>query len=268
MEKSKIWRNELFSGVELLAAKYTKFEFTKHWHDELAIGVIEDGAEGLFYRGRNIVIPKKHIVAINPSEVHTGFSGSPMGWQYRMFYFDLKTLSEQFSTRDWPINPVIETAKIDDAPLFELLIQLHRSLEEASFEITRESLLVVAIEQLLTRHGSTPVEKHTQVCTKTSYLARDFIHDNFMASPSLSELEQIANCSKFQLIKSFKSIFGVTPHQYLILIKVKHAKTLLAQGESCIDTALACGFYDQSHFNRNFKKAFGISPSNFQTLRL
>jgi hypothetical protein len=47
LEISKIWTNDAFSGVELLSASYTKFEFSKHWRDELAIGIIEEGAEGL-----------------------------------------------------------------------------------------------------------------------------------------------------------------------------------------------------------------------------
>ena len=263
MEKSKIWTNETFKGVELLSASYTKFEFTKHWHEELAIGVIEEGAEGLYYRGKNLVIPKRHIVAINPSEVHTGFAGSPSGWRYRMFYFNLEELNNQFANRDIPIDPIIDSPMIYDEYLFQVLLQLHVSLENPSFELTKESLFTLAIENLFKQYGTAKKEKTNNVCTRSSYLARDFIQDNFEFNPSLPELEIISNCSKFQLIKSFKAIFGITPHQYLLLIKVKHAKSLLSKGFSCVDTSLACGFYDQSHFTRNFKKAFGISPSNY-----
>ncbi len=267
MEKSKIWRNDTFSGVELLSARYTKFEFSKHWHDELAIGMIEDGAEGLLYRGKNLVIPKKHIVAINPSEVHTGFSGAPNGWQYRMFYFNLNELASQFSHRGLPIDPIIDSPKIFDEALFDALLMLHIALEETAFEMTKESLFVLALEKLFTQYGSAKTEKLNKVCSASSYLARDYIHAHYDSNPSLSELETISNCSKFQLIKHFKSIFGITPHQYLLLIKIQKAKALLSQGANCVDASLACGFYDQSHFTRNFKKAFGISPSNYRTLK-
>nr|WP_202819715.1 AraC family transcriptional regulator [Thaumasiovibrio subtropicus] len=265
-EESKIWRNPTFEGVELLSAHYQTFSFSKHWHDELAIGVIEDGAEGLFYRGQNIVIPKRQIVAINPAEVHTGFSGGSDGWRYRMFYFDLSALEAQFQHRDLPINPVIEAVQIDDSALFDTLLQLHLSLEQSAFEITKESLFTLALERLFTQHGSSKKTNDNAFCAKAGYLARDFLRDNFRENPSLTELEHLTNCTKFQLIKSFKQLFGVTPHQYLLLTKVNHAKRLLSQGQSCLDTALACGFYDQSHFNRNFKKAFGITPTNFQIL--
>ncbi|MDB4837146.1 AraC family transcriptional regulator [Marinomonas sp.] len=262
-ESSKIWKNEAMSGIELLSARYTKFEFSKHWHDELAIGIIEDGAEGLLYRGQNLIVPKKHIVAINPSEVHTGFAATEDGWRYRMFYFDLPALSAQFETSCFDADSIIDHPVIDNEALFDSLLNLHLALEHPSFALTKESLFALALDQLFTQYGSSKIQALNPVDLKSSYLARDYLMDHYDANPSLETLETLTHCSKFQLIKSFKSLFGVTPHQYLLLIKAQKAKQFLSQGMTCIDTSLACGFYDQSHFTRNFKRAFGVSPSNY-----
>lgn len=254
-------------GVELLSARYTSFAFSKHWHDELAIGVIEDGAEGLLYRGNNLLVPKQHIIAINPAEVHTGFAGAPCGWRYRMFYFDLPTLFQQFTNVDIPLNPVIEKSVIDDLELFQELLVLHQSLEVSSFDLTKDSLLVMTLEKLFSRYGSIKaLERTNKVDLQGARIARSFIQDNWDKNPSLSELETVAGCSQFQLIRSFKKLFGITPHQFLLLIKAQKAKQCLSQGISCVDTSLICGFYDQSHFNRNFKRAFGVTPSNYQSV--
>ena len=268
-EQSKIWINQNFKGIELLSANYQQFEFSKHWHDELAIGIIEEGAEGLLYRGENLLVPSQHIVAINPGEIHTGFAGTERGWRYRMFYFDLNTLTDLFANSDLAIEPIIEQPIIFDAELYQQLLALHISLEISSLQITKDSLLSIALENLFSRYGAlSSHENQFQPDTFSAKMARDYINDNWQRSVSLAELEKLTGCSKFKLIRSFNNVYGLTPHQYLLIIKIRNAKTLLTKGLSLIETALSCGFYDQSHFHRNFKRAFGIPlpiiyPVNF-----
>ncbi|SON52574.1 helix-turn-helix transcriptional regulator [Vibrio tapetis] len=264
MESAKIWKSEHFSGIELLSASYNKFEFAKHWHDELAIGLIEEGAEGLLYRGRDIVVPKNHIIAINPSEIHTGYVSCHEGWRYRMFYFDLHTIYQQFEQSGIPVDPIIDKPVIDDINLFSELKQLHMALENSSFNLTKDSLLAVVLEKLFTRYGSVKASRCSRSHDDKSALqTKEYLLDNWQLNVSLEELEGETGRSKFQLIRAFKLAYGITPHQFLLLVKAQKAKYLLAKGNSCVETSLTCGFYDQSHFNRNFKRAFGITPTNY-----
>ncbi len=265
METAKIWKSEHFSGIELLSASYNKFEFAKHWHDELAIGLIEEGAEGLLYRGQNIVVPKNHIVTINPSEIHTGYAGSDEGWRYRMFYFDIHSINAQFQQSEVSVDPVLDQPVIDDAELFCELHQLHLALEQTSFNLTKDSLLAVVFEKLFTRYGSINRRDFSGAkCDKSTLRTREYLLDNWYLNVSLEELEHETGRTKFQLIRLFKQAYGITPHQFLLLVKAHKAKQLLTQGNSCVETSLACGFYDQSHFNRNFKRAFGVTPKNYK----
>ncbi|MCF2826587.1 MULTISPECIES: AraC family transcriptional regulator [unclassified Pseudoalteromonas] len=265
MEKSKIWKDKSVEGVELLSAQYTKFEFAKHWHDELAIGVIEEGAEGILYGGQKLIVPKHHVVAINPSEVHTGFPGVPSGWRYRMFYFDLAFLQRLFDNMSVHLEPVVNRTIIDDNRLFLGLLQLHQAMEQASFTLTKESLLLMTLEKVFTQYGSVTNPENTAfIDTHSVFRARDYLFDNWQENISLNDLECLTDSTRFQLIKGFNSAFGLTPHQFLLQIKIQKAKLLLAKGMTCVDTALTCGFYDQSHFSRNFKRAYGVSPSNYR----
>lgn len=265
-EFSTLWRPARFSGIELLSASFTQFEFSRHWHEELAIGVIEEGAEGLFYRGSNIVVPQRHIVAINPSEVHTGFAGSEHGWRYRMFYFAPEMIEQHFAGSEKSVDPVIDRSVINNPALFDLLLQLHVAFEATSLELTKQSLLTVALESLFSQYGNAGrdadrvgnAQKHTGVI-------RDYLHDNWQENVTLDELETVSGLTKFKLIRAFKSHYGLTPHQFLLLTKVQKAKSLLLEGHSCVDTALHCGFFDQSHFTRNFKRAFGVPPRHYST---
>ncbi|MNG37101.1 HTH-type transcriptional activator RhaR [compost metagenome] len=63
----------------------------------------------------------------------------------------------------------------------------------------------------------------------------------------------------------FKKSVGISPHSYQIQVRVAHAQRLLRAGVGIADAAIACGFFDQSHLNRAFKKVVGLTPGSFRS---
>ena len=82
------------------------------------------------------------------------------------------------------------------------------------------------------------------------------------------DLERTANeagLSAFHFLRLFASILGVTPHQYLVRSRLRHAARLLADHDRSItDVALDVGFGDLSNFVRTFHRAAGVSPGRFR----
>ena len=82
------------------------------------------------------------------------------------------------------------------------------------------------------------------------------------------DLEQAAaqaGLSPFHFLRLFSSVLGVTPHQYLVRSRLRHAARLLADdGLSITDIAYDVGFGDLSNFVRTFHRAAGISPLRFR----
>jgi len=73
--------------------------------------------------------------------------------------------------------------------------------------------------------------------------------------------------SPFHLARLFKQVLGVSPHQYLIQVRVNSARSLLSAGSgerSLAEIAAAVGFADQSHLTRHFKRITGITPRQFR----
>ena len=85
-EQSKMWRIPKLDDVQLLRGKNLTQSFPLHTHEQYAIGVIERGALGFFYRGENVVASQGEINLCIPDEPHTGEPAIPEGWSYRMFY--------------------------------------------------------------------------------------------------------------------------------------------------------------------------------------
>ncbi|MFA0813826.1 helix-turn-helix transcriptional regulator [Microbulbifer epialgicus] len=92
---------------------------------------------------------------------------------------------------------------------------------------------------------------------------RDYICAHWKNNIKLDEVCQLAEMSQYQLIRCFNKEYGIPPHQFLILYKTHQARLLLRQGLSITQVVTDCGFYDQSHLSRNFKKTFGITPGRY-----
>ena len=74
-----------------------------------------------------------------------------------------------------------------------------------------------------------------------------------------------AGISAFHFLRLFANVLGVTPHQYLVRSRLRHAARLLADKDlSVTDIAYEVGFGDLSNFVRTFHRAAGVSPSSFR----
>lgn len=94
----------------------------------------------------------------------------------------------------------------------------------------------------------------------------DYIHDNLVdGDTSLRAMAQLAELSSYYFARQFKRSTGLAPHQYVNQQRIEKAKQLLRQRKySITQVAIECGFSDQSHFSRAFRKATDVTPKRYQ----
>jgi AraC-like DNA-binding protein len=74
-----------------------------------------------------------------------------------------------------------------------------------------------------------------------------------------------ASVSPFHFLRLFSSVLGVTPHQYLLRSRLRHAARMLVDDDKAVtDIAYDVGFADLSNFTRTFHRAAGVSPLKFR----
>jgi AraC-like DNA-binding protein len=82
---------------------------------------------------------------------------------------------------------------------------------------------------------------------------------------NLEDVAARADISPFHFLRLFSGVLGVTPHQYLVRSRLRHAARLLADdGRPVTDVAYDVGFGDLSNFVRTFHRAAGVSPRKFR----
>jgi AraC-like DNA-binding protein len=82
---------------------------------------------------------------------------------------------------------------------------------------------------------------------------------------ALDDAADQAGLSPFHFLRLFSDVLGVTPHQYLVRSRLRHAARRLADDDSAItDIAYDVGFGDLSNFVRTFHRAAGASPMRFR----
>ena len=100
---------------------------------------------------------------------------------------------------------------------------------------------------------------------KTIAPAVEKIKNSFAnAELSVFELAKECNVSEVYLRKLFSSVYGVSPKEYILSLRIERAKQLLSLGDFTVtDVAYLCGYSDPCHFSREFKKRTGVSPSEY-----
>lgn len=91
----------------------------------------------------------------------------------------------------------------------------------------------------------------------------DYIEQNKNRRITLEDLEFATSCSRFQIIRMFRSETGVTPHAFIMQRRLVEARKMLARGEPAAEVAAELGFVDQSHLIRRFKDHFGVTPNSY-----
>ncbi|UII33517.1 AraC family transcriptional regulator [Fulvivirga ulvae] len=96
-------------------------------------------------------------------------------------------------------------------------------------------------------------------------MVRAWVEQNHASSVTVEKMADVAMLNPYHFLRVFKKTYGLTPHQYLIEVRLDQAQVLLsARGQSVSSVCHAVGFDSLSSFSRLFKARVGVSPKFYR----
>ena len=191
--------------------------------------------------------------------------------EFYSFNFRYRLLFEH--ALDWwlenPQLPLDFVTHIDDRALFRRLVVLFDRIQryytsmqyDASFYMRHHATEIL----YLLMSGDTDEASYSERnMVEKSIL---YMSEHFTEKITLKSLADISGKSVSYYGKTFKKLYGVTPIEYLLSIRIAYAKRLLENGSSVTETAEMCGFSDLYYFSKAFKLREGVSPSRYRSIK-
>jgi AraC family transcriptional regulator len=124
--------------------------------------------------------------------------------------------------------------------------------------------------RLIRGHASSSPVDRAPVTLGGEQLAKaiDFMQANLEDSIDLPAIAGVAGLSPSHFARQFRTTTGVPPHQYLMSLRIERAKRLLSETNTrVVAIAFACGFANQEHMTRLFRRSCGTTPAAYRRTR-
>ncbi len=153
----------------------------------------------------------------------------------------------------------------EDRSVYRLTAKIQKELKTRN--LYYQDLLTALLEELIItvlRRSNAASDTEKDILRSMQYVT-NFIHSNIGASISLEDLAQSIGYSYHYFRHIFKSIYGVSPKQYILEARITQAKLLLQQEDLSVKTiAQNCGFGNASQFSAAFRQHTGKSPLEYK----
>lgn len=258
----------------------TDFVVPWHWHEELELGYIEQGASIIRTIHQEYPVHQGDGFFINTNVADTKINGNPGRPALEVNHiFHPILIGGHFGSRITSkyLNPILQNQQISvhiirrgsreaDALLHQLAL-LREMNRKPDQEILIRNALSTAWLLLLDeigKHFEAPqvIETETQARIKSML---SYIHRNLGDKITLKEIAAAANISEREANRIFQKIIQQTPFAYLLHCRLSRAKELLSRSDlSITEISYLCGFTDSAYLGKQFRKAYGMTPREYR----
>jgi AraC family transcriptional regulator len=184
---------------------------------------------------------------------------------------ELTATCRQMYDRDVEDVALLDEVKAGDPAIHAAAMAIAREAAQggAGSRLLVDSLSCQLAVHILRRHAHVlfrEVETGEGLTFRQERTVRDYVDAHLGENISLNDLAASVALSRFHFARMFRQSVGTSPHEYVLEQRLARARTMLSRTDaSLLQVAASCGFADQSHMNRVFRKRVGQTPGQYRT---
>lgn len=250
-------------NYEVSSTACTGLTFARHSHDECVIGVNLVGEEKVWLDRREFEAGPGSITLYNPGQIQGGGAAQGAPWQFVSLYATADQLAADLGLAQLEFDRSM-CFQPDLAQRLAAAVKGALSADALVRDLNEEALVLLLGEVV----GVSGVRVPGSTTTGKSMISRaqELLAAHLHQVLPLDHLGDELGLSKFHLLRAFQKETGLSPRQWAMQLRTRRAKGLLRNGMAASEVAHDLGFADQSHLNRHFRAAYGITPGRYQSV--
>lgn len=252
-------------GIERVEASFCGHGFDPHRHDTYAIGVTSEGVQAFRYRGAATRSLPGQVFVLHPDETHDGRAGTAAGFRYSIVYIDPRLIRDALDTPHRPL-PFVRQAVSSDPRLVAAIASALEDFLMPLEDLQRDQIVLGLAESLAAADATRATMSLSRRHWRAVHTARDLLNAADGRPVTSADLEVATGVSRYTLARHFRACLGTSPYNYLVMRRLERARSRIRAGVPLADAALSCGFADQSHMTRQFRRAYGLAPGRWAAM--
>jgi AraC-like DNA-binding protein len=264
MTKDTFFRDNQLPFVECRLTLSSTRAFKPHLHRTFCIGAVLHGQVRYNVENQEETLSPGELALINPETMHSCNAVASKKRSFYMLYLSIDwCLQVQKSL--WHTNSFlpVATIKIEDTDLYIMYCFSMQNLMKNKVHLLEKEQLLGDLLSAVFQKTCVSDNAKSLGNGDTEQIKR-ILGSNLKDDISLETLAQQLQLNPFTLLRQFKADTGITPHAYRMNCRIEKAKEYLKQGVDITETALECGFFDQSHLHRHFKALTTVTPKEYR----